>query len=68
MNEQKLIDIETTLAFQEKTLNDLSDMVSKQWQIIEDLQKKLQQTNHKISAIENTQMIEDQSNVKPPHW
>lgn len=62
-----LEDIQTTLAFQEKTIADLSDMVNAQWDEIEKLKRKLNETENKIAELE-THQGGDEANVKPPHW
>ena len=68
MTDHALTDIQTTLAFQEKQLADLSDMVNAQWAEIERLKRKLNETENKIADLQSGQGGEDQSNVKPPHW
>lgn len=62
-----LTDIQTALSFQEKTINDLSDMVNTQWAEIERLKRKLSEAESKIADLE-THSGEDRANVKPPHW
>lgn len=62
-----LEDIQTTLAFQEKTITDLSEMVNAQWSEIEKLKRKLKETDNKIAELE-THSGGDDANVKPPHW
>jgi uncharacterized coiled-coil protein SlyX len=63
-----LSDIQTTLAFQEKQLSDLSDMVNAQWSEIEKLKRKLSDAENKIADLESGSGDDDQSNVRPPHW
>jgi uncharacterized coiled-coil protein SlyX len=61
-------DIQTTLAFQEKQLSDLSDMVNAQWSEIERLKRKLNDATNKIADLESGSGGSDESNVRPPHW
>lgn len=61
-------DIQTTLAFQEKQLADLSDMVNAQWTEIERLKRKLSDAEGKIADLAGGNSEIDQSNVRPPHW
>lgn len=61
--------IQTTLTFQEKQLNDLSDMVNAQWAEIERLKRKLSDAESKIADLETGSGDgRNEANVKPPHW
>lgn len=68
MSDEKLMEIETTLAHQEKTITDLSDVMNDQWREIEALKRQLKMANNKIEELESNVGGDDQSNVKPPHW
>jgi SlyX protein len=68
MSENRLNDIETALAHQDKIIADLSDIINDQWKEIESLKRKLSETNDKIQDIENLGGDNNQANVKPPHW
>jgi SlyX protein len=68
MSDEKLMEIETTLAHQEKTIADLSDVMNDQWKEIEALKRQLKMANTKIEELESNVGGDDQSNVKPPHW
>lgn len=63
-----LEDIQTTLAFQEKQLGDLSEMVNAQWSEIEKLKRQLNDATNKIADLESGTGNNDESNVRPPHW
>lgn len=67
MTDETLEDIQITLAFQDKKISDLSDMVNAQWTEIDRLKRKLQDAENKIIYLENNG-IDDSANVKPPHW
>ena len=68
MSDDRLQDIETTLAHQDKVIADLSDVINDQWKVIESLKRKLLETNNKVDELENNAGGNDQANVKPPHW
>jgi uncharacterized coiled-coil protein SlyX len=65
---QDIEDIQTTLAFQEKKIADLSDVVNEQWAEIEKLKRQLNRAENKIAELETHNGDGDAANVKPPHW
>ena len=79
MHTEKLNDIEVLLAYQEQKIQDLSDMVARQWNEIETLKKRLDHTTDKLKMIEGTVHSAPQSDSvlsvseqaameKPPHY
>ena len=68
MNENRLIDIETRIAYQEDTIQQLNDVVTKQQRQIdrlEDLAKLLTQRCQSLQSTESNNNIVDE---KPPHY
>lgn len=65
MNE-KITEIETTLAHHEQTITELNDVITAQWQEIETLKKRLDKTLAKIEQIEHGDEIA--ADQKPPHY
>ncbi|MBL4852521.1 MAG: SlyX family protein [Gammaproteobacteria bacterium] len=68
MNENRLIDIETRIAYQEDTIQQLNDVVTKQQRQIdrlEDLAKLLTQRYQSLQSTESNNNIVDE---KPPHY
>lgn len=73
MVDQHITTIETKLAHQEQQIQDLSDMISKQWKEIDVLRKLLSKTELRLGELENTgtdpfsdtQAIDHE---KPPHY
>jgi SlyX protein len=69
MDEERLIEIETRLAFQEQTIKTLSDIIYKQ-------QQKLDELGHLYTSLEkepktggkSPQGINDLIHEKPPHY
>ncbi len=66
----RLNELEIKIAHQEQQINDLSDMVSEQWTMIERLGGQLTKTNSRIESLENNPQIEQSSllDEKPPHY
>ncbi len=78
MSEEKIKELETMIMHQAKDINDLSDMVNKQWQEIEALKTVIRKTNSRLKNIEdlskynNAEGIKSLSDLlaeeKPPHY
>ena len=66
LNDQ-LIDLEAQLAHQTRTIDDLSDSLSKQWDLVEKLERKLSVLTERFLALEQS-TGEAPENTKPPHW
>ncbi len=66
----RLNELEIKIAHQEQQINDLSDMVSEQWTMIERLGGQLTKANSRIESLENNPQIEQSSllDEKPPHY
>lgn len=66
----RLNELEIKIAHQEQQINDLSDMVSEQWTMIERLGGQLTKANSRIESLENNPQIEKSSllDEKPPHY
>ncbi|WP_027362848.1 SlyX family protein [Desulfospira joergensenii] len=69
MDENRLIDMETKLAYQEKIIKDLNDVVCEQQKVIE----KLEAGYKKLTKLFNEQAkmvsgIEGPADEKPPHY
>jgi SlyX protein len=66
----RLNELEIKIAHQEQQINDLSDMVSEQWTMIERLGGQLIKANSRIESLENNPQIEKSSllDEKPPHY
>jgi len=75
MTDERLNDLETSMIYQEKQIEDLSNMVSKQWQEIDSLKKLLGRATSRINELENQYEEVDQKSItdiasaeKPPHY
>jgi len=68
MNEDRLVEIETKMAFQENTIKDLSDAVYSQQKQIDTLNKTIKQL---VGQIEDSSVISPRGSLKdekPPHY
>lgn len=67
MTDRRLNDLELKFMEQEQSLNDLSDIVNKQWEEIEKLRRQLSRTGDRIESLEES--LPDSTPVeKPPHY
>ena len=71
------VHIEEILAHHESQIQDLSDMVAKQWKLIDSLQDEIKLLKDKIGALkysdnesggENLSVTEQALRDKPPHY
>jgi SlyX protein len=65
MNEQRFIDLETKISFQEAVIDELQKVVNEQYVNIETLKKSLKQLTEKINTGEQAARP---INEKPPHY
>ncbi len=69
MSEERLVEIETKIAFQEKTIEDLNDVIYEQQQEIERLGSICNVLVKRVKELsEFTQGVDAPANEKPPHY
>ncbi|MBW2215906.1 MAG: SlyX family protein [Deltaproteobacteria bacterium] len=69
MSEERLVEIETKIAFQEQTIEDLNDVLYKQQQEIERLGSICDALVKRVKELsEFTPGIDAPVNEKPPHY
>lgn len=76
MTDNKLIEIETTLAHHEQQIMELSGIITDQWKEIEALKRKLSRAMDKIEQLghdsddggESLSTLEQAARDKPPHY
>ena len=64
--EEKLIDLETKLAFQDDTIDQLNQVVTKQQQQLDQLTDQIVRLKQAVTAIMNDEGIS--GNERPPHY
>jgi len=67
MQQDRLEKLEILAAEQEKTIEELSDQIARQWDLIERMQKKLDLLTERFLALEERTAPEIPV-TKPPHW
>lgn len=67
MEDKRLTDLELKFMEQEQAISELSDIVNRQWQEIEQLKRKLTHAHDRIVTLEDA--VPASSGVeKPPHY
>ncbi len=64
---EQFMDIEAQIAHQARSIDDLSESLSKQWDLIEKLERKLSVLTERFLALEQNSG-EAPENTRPPHW
>lgn len=65
--EKRLNELEIQIAEQDRTLQEMSEMVSQQWDEIDRLKRKLTTANERIVSLEEN-LPQNDSIEKPPHY
>ncbi len=75
MSDKKLNQIEETLAHQEQQIHDLNDTVTRQWSVIDALEKRLSRLQDKLDVSvegdrsgESGSLADFVSQNRPPHY
>ncbi len=68
MAEERIIDLESRLAFQEHTLQELNDIVANQQQELDILRKALQDIDKRLRAVTPQQIASLEDETPPPHY
>ena len=67
-NQQRLIDMQSGLAFQERTIQQLSDEVFLQSKRIDELEQTCRKLAERITAMSQSIPAADPVDEKPPHY
>lgn len=65
--EERVVDLEIQITHQATTIDDLSEMVSKQWQMIDRLQRQIGALKEAVAELEEGGEA-PAANKKPPHY
>ncbi|MGI9279138.1 MAG: SlyX family protein [Endozoicomonas sp.] len=67
MNDE-LIELQTQVSFQEDTVAQLNEVVTRQQQEIDSLKQEMIQLKKQLSSVANSQLEEPEENAPPPHY
>jgi len=62
--DQRITELEMTVTHQERTINELSDVLTEQWDVIERLRREIS----KLEATKADIDPEEEANQRPPHY
>jgi SlyX protein len=66
--EEQLIDIETKIAFQEDTLQELNELVYQQQKQLDQLEAAFKSLASRIKELSETIPVAEHGDEKPPHY
>ncbi len=66
-SENRIIALEETVAHQAKTIEELSDQLTEQWRVVEQVRAKLDRLTERFLNLEK-QSLEAPAITKPPHY
>lgn len=66
-NEARIITLEETVAYQAKTIEELSDQVTEQWKVVEQTRAKLDRLTERFLSLEE-QSLDAPAITRPPHY
>jgi SlyX protein len=65
--ETRITQLEEVIAYQAKTIDELSDQLTAQWKVVEETRYKLERLIERLMTLEE-QTGEMPANVRPPHY
>jgi len=66
--ETRLTELESALARHEVESQDLSDMIAKQWNVLEELQHETTRIKDRLATVENALEKASEPDPTPPHY
>lgn len=66
-NEARIVALEETVAYQAKTIEELSDQLAEQWKVVEQTRAKLDRLTERFLSLEE-QSLDAPAITRPPHY
>ena len=66
--ESRITQLEEIIAYQAKTIDELSDQLTAQWKVVEETRSKLERLVERFMVLEESSFDAPSGNVKPPHY
>ena len=66
--EDEIIDLQSKLAFQDETINDLNEVITDQQNQLDQLREDIRLLNLRISSVAEASNVADEKEPPPPHY
>ena len=66
--ENRVIELESKLAFQEQTINELNQVITDQQNQIDQIQEQLRLLNLRLQAVAEASGVSEEKEPPPPHY
>ncbi len=66
--ENKIIELQSKLAFQDETINDLNDVITDQQQQLDQLREEIRLLGLRIASVAESSSTSDEKEPPPPHY
>ena len=66
--ENKIIDLESKLAFQDQTINELNEVITDQQQQLDQLREEIRLLNIRIASVAEASNVSNEKEPPPPHY
>jgi len=66
--EDRFIELETRISFQESTIHDLNDIITRQQKQIDDLNLQMELLKKRVQSIQPSNIKDESEETPPPHY
>lgn len=66
--ENKIIELQSKLAFQDETINDLNEVITDQQNQLDQLREDVRLLNLRIASVAEASNVADEKEPPPPHY